>query len=80
MGDTGLEPTHISPKVNNNLQNPAKTGGAESGAVSADLPQIAPDLAEVVAAWPKLPDPVKAGGETVAGDIFRTLLPNPHYP
>lgn len=36
-----------------------KSGGAESGAFSADSSQIDPDLARIVAAWPTLAEPIK---------------------
>jgi hypothetical protein len=36
-----------------------KSGGAESGAFSADSSKIDPDLARIVAAWPTLAEPIK---------------------
>jgi hypothetical protein len=41
------------------LGNPATGGAAESGAVSAPA-DTEPDLARVVAAWPRLPEQVRA--------------------
>jgi hypothetical protein len=35
--------------------------GAECGALGAQNAPLAPDLAAVVDAWPKLPDAIKAG-------------------
>jgi hypothetical protein len=52
MGGTGLENT-----ADSSGKTPiSETGGAESGAVSAELP---PDLAKIVAAWPNLPEPIR---------------------
>ncbi len=36
-------------------------GGAEYGALHPDSVAIDPSLAKIIAAWPKLPDAVKAG-------------------
>jgi len=50
--------------------HPAKTPGnrgasarqrAKSGAIEPETPSIAPDLAAVVEAWPKLPQAIRAG-------------------
>ena len=42
------------------LQNRAKSGAAESGALSGNSPQIDAELAKVIEAWPTLPDAIKA--------------------
>ena len=39
----------------------SEQGGAESGAQAASTAVSDPDLAAVVKAWPKLPEPVRAG-------------------
>jgi hypothetical protein len=36
-----------------------KSGGSESGALSAGFSTIDPDLARIVAAWPTLAEPIK---------------------
>lgn len=58
MGDEGLEPP--PPNTGNTAIRPE--GGAKSGALGArEAPTDDPELAEVVAAWPTLPEGVKAG-------------------
>ncbi len=44
MGPPGLEPGNVTPSETKDLQNPAKQGGAESGAVDAQTVQTVPDL------------------------------------
>ncbi len=61
MGRTGLEPVTVTARKNSKLQNQAVSGGAESGADSADLAQIDSDLQHIIDAWPDLPEPIKAG-------------------
>jgi len=36
-------------------------GGAESGAPNLRTPDIACELAAIIDAWPRLPEPIKAG-------------------
>ena len=55
MGDTGLEPVNIT---GCKKQRPP-VGGAESGAVGNNSTATDPDLAKVVEAWPRLPEPIK---------------------
>ena len=64
MGATGLE----LPKESTGKTAISSAGGAECGALSHDSdPETAPpaptdpDLASVIAAWPTLPGPVRAG-------------------
>jgi hypothetical protein len=53
----GLERT---PKLSEK-QGVSARGGAESGAGGAWKASIDPDLGELIAAWPALPEEVKAG-------------------
>ena len=59
LGDTGLEPVTSSSSNDKPLCEQGKSGGAESGAFSADSPQIDPDLAKVIDAWPKLAEAIR---------------------
>jgi len=61
MGDTGLEPEIVTNCQINNLQKLENPGAAESGAVGAQNTEIDPELAKIVAAWPGLPDAIRAG-------------------
>jgi hypothetical protein len=54
------------------LQNQAKTGGAESGAVNADLDSFPPDLAKLVELWGSLSDNVKGHILTLAEFAFNS--------
>jgi hypothetical protein len=53
----GIEPNQHSP---NDSTNPAP-GGAKSGAPASRPSTIDPTLAALIAAWPTLPDPIRAG-------------------
>ena len=57
MGDTGLE----YPSNPSGESNIPETGGAESGALGSEFDSVDPVLAEVVKAWPSLPETVRAG-------------------
>ena len=61
MTPRGLEPDNASGDDPKHLQNPAESGGAESGAESRDSVHLAADLRQVIDAWPDLPGPVKVG-------------------
>lgn len=60
VGATGPEPADVSAFQNKGLRNRPDAGGAVSGAVSADSTPEAPDLQAVIAAWPGLPEAVRA--------------------
>lgn len=51
----------VSNSNNRALRSQGNSGGAESGAFSDDSPEIDPELAKVMGAWPDLPDAIKAG-------------------
>jgi hypothetical protein len=67
----GLEPTTFTlatcaPTEANELNDTDLRSGDEAArsagaARSADFPPVDPDLRAVVAAWPTLPEPIKAG-------------------
>ena len=58
----GLEPGAASVGGDKDLQNRPARSGAVSGAVPVERPPAAdPGLAQVVTAWPDLPQAVKAG-------------------
>jgi hypothetical protein len=57
VGDEGLEPSSFSPEN----QHVCDQGGAKSGARIARAGISDPDLATVLAAWPALPQAIKAG-------------------
>ena len=61
MGPAGLEPANASSCKHNGLADRSVRGGAESGALPAPKPECDPDLAMIVAVWPALPKPVRAG-------------------
>ena len=68
MGNTGLEPVGsvgLEPTIGpSNVKDLQKTIDQEAGRLpdlGARFGQISPELAAVVAAWPSLPEPVKAG-------------------
>jgi hypothetical protein len=39
----------------------SQTGGADSGAVGPQTAPLPPDLAEIMAAWPALPEALRSG-------------------
>ncbi|MBN2580954.1 MAG: hypothetical protein JXB10_18365 [Pirellulales bacterium] len=53
----GIEPTLKTTEK----QGDRSVRGAESGAQNAENRPIDPDLGAIIDAWPKLPDPIKAG-------------------
>jgi hypothetical protein len=55
MTPTGLE----QPANSTGNTTRHKSGGADSGALSADCCTIDPDLATIIAAWPTLPDAIR---------------------
>ena len=56
----GLETVDLTRWVDNNFGRCGFSGAAESGAVGADSPPITADLAEVIEAWPTLPEAARA--------------------
>ena len=62
MTPAGFEPAGASPCGDKDLRNRPARSGAVSGAVPVEKPPAGdPDLAQVITAWPTLPDAVKAG-------------------
>jgi hypothetical protein len=59
---TGLVPTG-SEHPSNSLENQqvSQKGGAETGAIDPQSGTFPTDLAELNAAWPTLPEPIRAG-------------------
>jgi len=57
VGDTGFEPVCQTPRKTAILPQ----GGAESGALYAELARYDPDLAELIRCWADLPEDVRAG-------------------
>lgn len=49
--------------ANDSSENPtnSSSSGAKSGALESEFRPIDPELAELAAAWPALPDPIRAG-------------------
>jgi hypothetical protein len=70
MGDTGFGPNHLKDSNYKDLQNSENLSGAESGAVSSKSGGIDPDLQRIIAAWGKLPQPIRAA--------ILTMLNNPN--
>ena len=60
MGRSGLEPGDTTGGNSKSLGDSGKSGGAGCGAESAENAPTGPDLAKVIRAWPKLPEPIKA--------------------
>ena len=61
VGDTGPEPTSLTPGNHKDLRNATQERGAESGAVLPDFGPLDADLRRVIEAWPDLPQSAKAG-------------------
>ena len=61
MGRTGLEPGDVSSHQDCSIHDPPLSGGAFSGAFLAEIGRDDPRLADLLAAWPSLPEAVKAG-------------------
>lgn len=61
MGPVGLEhPPLAAPKTPLSEDSGAKSG-AQDAAQPSNPPSLPPELAEVVKAWPNLPDAIRAG-------------------
>jgi len=58
VGDTGLEPNHVSICNTSNLRK-KKLSDAESGAVKCHSGDFDPDLVRVIEVWPALPGSVR---------------------
>ena len=70
MRSRGFEPPAVSACNDKDLQIPAKTGGAESGALSADSAPMPPDVADLAARLAALPADVRATIlATIRGDL-----------
>jgi hypothetical protein len=59
LGPLGLEPKIISSCNHKQLEKVSKTGVAESGAVGPSSIPLAPDLAQVIDAWPNLSESIR---------------------
>ena len=60
MDDTGFELVDVTHSGNKQLRNPAKPGGAESGAVEAEIALDDPRLLRIVSAWSRLPEAIRS--------------------
>jgi hypothetical protein len=68
MTPTGLELVDVSADSTNQLEKQPSPSAAKSGAFSADsgtvqsleAPDTDPELTQVIAAWPTLPEPIRA--------------------
>ena len=56
----GLETVDLTRWVDNNFGRCGFSGAAESGAVGANSPPLTAELAEVIEAWPTLPEAARA--------------------
>lgn len=72
MGGTGLEPAPLAPKKTP-ISEKRQENGTESG---TPKPDFDPDLAQIVAAWPDLPDDVKRK----ILHLVRSYRPTPEAP
>ena len=61
MRPAEAELQYVTDCKSSKLQNPEKSGGAESGALLAKTQKISPDLRLIAAVWPKLPEAVRVG-------------------
>jgi hypothetical protein len=59
-GEGGIRADSCNPLQNNQLRNLAQAGAAAGAAIEGDSGLTAPDLAEVIRAWPGLPEAVRA--------------------
>ena len=57
MAGTGFEHPHETPTNSSHSDQ----SGAESGALSAENHPTDPNLTLIISAWPRLPEPIKAG-------------------
>jgi hypothetical protein len=57
----GLEGVSVTTNSTNNLQQVEKNSAAKSGAVLTQTTFSDQRLSELVAAWPRLPEPIRAG-------------------
>ena len=66
LGAAGFEPCRVTSCNDNALRGAGAAGGAESGAVGRQPTPDSADLQRVVAAWPGLPEHVRAAILTLA--------------
>jgi|GEM_PF-6243834 len=69
MGVEGLERGGVSDCESNDLAQSPKSRAAKCAAIAADLDEIDPELARIVAAWPHLTEESKARIITVFDDL-----------
>ncbi len=76
MGVTGLELDDVSACKNNMLHDSAKSGDAESDAVSVASILADSNLQVIVTSWAKLPEAIKSGILAIVNESIDKLEPN----
>jgi hypothetical protein len=55
----GLEPNNVKNNHDKGLGQDDSLSAAKSAAFSTENPEIGPDLAKIIEAWPTLPEPIR---------------------